>query len=257
MSKVMTTLCAISFASLILFVGAGQVQAQYSENFETSLSDGDSVTSLPGWSGSLTAASPPDLGGNRGLVTENPGDFGGANLDLSGQGLQPSASDSVYEIRSDAFLFSGDGNQYMSAHGNTSAGGRWFETTWQGDGTYYFRIWGAGDAGTPILVNPAAADPLGDTNGLRTFVFRIDPGAGTAEGLIETASGNVSLGSAAFPTTNFGDFSRLTIGADRRGSQLGTQFDTFSIVVPEPSTMMLAGAGLFGLTLGWRRRRNR
>ena len=256
MSKVMATLCAVSCASLVFTVTVPAL-AQYSENFETSLSDGDSVSNLPGWSGSLTAASPPDLGGNRGLVTENPGDFGSANLDLFGQGLQPSASDSVYEIRSDAFLFSGDGNQYISAHGNTSAGGRWFETTWQGDGTYYFRIWGAGDAGTPILVNPAAADPLGDTNGLRTFVFRIDPGAGTAEGLIETASGNVSLGSAAFPTTNFGDFSRLTIGADRRGSQLGTQFDTFSIVVPEPSTMMLAGAGLFGLTLGWRRRRNR
>ena len=256
MSKVMATRCAVSCVILVFTVTVPAL-AQYSEDFETSLSDGDPVSDLLGWSGSMTAASPLDLGGNRGLVTTNSGDFGSAHLDLLGQGLQPSASDPVYEVRLEVFLFSGDVNQFMSAHGNTSGSGRWFETTWVGDGTYSFRIWGAGDAANPILNSPNVADPLGDVDGLRTLVFSIDPGAGTAEGMVETASGDVSLGSAAFPTTNFADFDRLTIGADRRGSQLGAQFDAIDIVVPEPSTMMLAGAGPLGLALGWRRRRNR
>ena len=256
MTKVMATLCAVSCAILVLTVTVPAL-AQYVQNFETSLSDGDPVSDLLGWSGNLTAASPLNLGGNRGLVTTNPGDFSSAHLDVSGLGLQPSASNSIYEVRLDVFLFSGDNNQYMSAHGNTSGSGRWFETTWRGDGTYMFRIWGPGDSTTPILNSSDVADSLGDVNGLRTLVFSIDPGAETAEGIVETASGKASLGSADFPTTNFVDFNRITLGSDRRASQLGSQFDTFAIVVPEPSTMMLAGTGLLGLALGWRRHRNR
>jgi len=75
----------------------------YSEDFE-SLDIGDPISDLPGWSGAMLAVSPAELGGNIGVGTSTTGVSHGANLDLLGEGLQPSPTFPSYELRADVYL---------------------------------------------------------------------------------------------------------------------------------------------------------
>ena len=237
MSKVMTTLCAVSCASLILFVGAGQVQAQYIETFE-SLNNGDGVANLPNWSGDYTADRTAELGGRAGLVGQASGYY-----DLSGAGLLPPSNYPAYNVVFDAYVFPGTGNQFSQAR---SPATRLWEIQWTGS-EWNWRTFASGGTNEAQLPDPDSA------GGLRKVVVSIDAVANTAQAIIQQQGlPDLDLGAFPFETA---DMDRILIGGGNAGNTM--QVDTFSVIVPEPSTMMLVGAGLFGLALGWRRRRNR
>lgn len=249
-------------AAAIIFIAATPGWAQYLENFE-GFFNGTTIDSLANWSGTgAEIQTSANIGGRSGVLNPQEEFLRFARLDLAGQSVQPQATDDFWEVQADIHVFAGEANQGFSLHGNPG-GDRWMEIGWL-PGEWTFRIWNA-EGGDPQF-NTRAADPQGDTDGIRTMRFRMDPSTGTAAGFIESGGTTLTLdstGGGSFPTTNYENVNRLdffldrrsTIGSAGQSAEFGGTIDSVGILVPEPSTGLLAGAGLLCLAFCRRRRR--
>lgn len=219
------------------------------EDFEA-FDVGTSVSTIDGWGATtagVTIAAPSEIDGRKGVRNPAAGTFRFARLDLAG--IQPSVENGVYFISADMYLFGTDNNQGFDVSGNTGGDARFTELTWN-SGSWNFRIWEQGNP-TPVLNVSNVLDPGGSSDGLRTVTFRLDTVAETAEGLITAGDSTVSLGSASFPATAYGNMNSVGFFLDNGGGPGNTIIDSVLIDIPEPATIVLLGLG--GLLMARRR----
>ena len=250
--KTTTNVCVAICASLILFVGAGQLQAQSDifDNFE-SYAEGSFLGSQGGWftNTDISILNDPTSsgGGNWADGIDAPGSSGiwmSQPYDVS---QVPAGSTVTFEA--EVFLRSTGSNRshndQIGFFTGQTAGGYTNGIYWNTNGgATTIQVLNGGVGGTSQVVSE-------EPSNFDTWIpLSIE---------LNTATGSATYTANGFSVTDTGlDFSALThVGQtmDLRSGAAGIA--EFNVYVPEPSTVMLAGVGLLGIALGWRRRRQR
>ena len=267
-----TGACVAICVSLILFVGAGQLKAQtdFSDNFE-SYAAGSDLNGQGGWTTTAPTifvqerAGAPG-GGNHADGAYDFGSAGGFQTMSHPYDFALLPADAVVTMRAEVYARSpGEASaEGLPRTHNSGLGFNGFSvalyTNTNGESLqWHLDLRGVGGGTVLVAEDASLFDRIVDVE------IVLDTSAGVG-GRGPTAFATVDGISTSLPPVGefYGivdglDFSSLTsVGQtiDFRGTA-GVEIHSISVTIPEPSTMMLAGAGLFGLTLGWRRRRNR
>ena len=239
-------------ASLILFVGAGQLQAQFNifDNFE-SYQLGSVLDGQGGWftTTDVFMENRPGAPGAGTFADANTAPGGSNNYMSQPYDLSQVASDATVIFEAEIYLVSGGPNR---SHNDQIGFLRGQATGGYSNGIY----WNTNGGATTIQVLN------GGVGGTSQVVSEEPSNFDTWIPLsieLNTATGSATYTANGFSVTDTGlDFSALThVGQtmDLRSGAAGIA--EFNVYVPEPSTVMLAGVGLLGIALSWRRRRQR
>ena len=239
-------------ASLILFVGAGQLQAQFNifDNFE-SYQLGSVLDGQGGWFATTDVfmENRPGAPGAGTFADANTAPGGSNNYMSQPYDLSQVASDATVIFEAEIYLVSEGPNR---SHNDQIGFLRGQATGGYSNGIY----WNTNGGATSIQVlnssiggtNPVLSEEAENFDEVIPISIVLDLNFATAT---YTANGN-----SVFETgLDFSGFTHVGQIMDLRSG--AAEVHSFAVYVPEPSTVMLLGAGLLGIALGWRRHRQR